>query len=185
MTSQPIEVDTSLHLVSPIGVPGVDSDAFSLQPPSFGQAPSFAPMQFGGDTTGSTAPLSQSASGKRESVISYARQFLGTPYVWGGSSPGGFDCSGLVQYAFGKNGISLPRIAAEQARKGSRSSINSLQPGDLIAWDEGGNIGVGHIAIYLGGNQILEAPHTGANVRIRSLGSGGFDSKAFGVHLNY
>lgn len=119
------------------------------------------------------------ASGVRGKLIESAQQSLGTPYVWGGSAPGGFDCSGLIYYWYNKLGVKVPRIAHDQAAIGQRAPINSLSPGDLVGFRPGQ--GVPHIAIYLGGGRILEAPHTGAQVRIRALGKG---EDAFGVHLN-
>jgi cell wall-associated NlpC family hydrolase len=123
------------------------------------------------------------ATGTRESLVKYAKQFLGTPYVWGGSHPGGFDCSGLVQYVTKKFGLNLPRISNAQANSGTRTSIQNLQAGDLVAWDENKrNNGADHIAFYIGNGYVLEAPHTGANVRIRKIGK---NEGAYGVHLNY
>jgi cell wall-associated NlpC family hydrolase len=129
---------------------------------------------------------SVSATGQRQAILSYAQKFLGTPYQWGGSNPqSGFDCSGLVQYVLGQNGVKIARTSQEQARAGKRTSISSLQPGDLVGWDEGGNTGVGHIAFYMGNGQILESPHTGADVQTRSLNSGGWDKNAFGISMSY
>jgi cell wall-associated NlpC family hydrolase len=123
------------------------------------------------------------ATGTRADVVAYARKFLGVNYVWGGASPSGFDCSGLVQYVTSKFGLHLPRISADQARSGKRTSIGNLMPGDLVAWDENGrNNGADHIAFYIGNGMILEAPHTGAQVRIRKLGK---NEGAWGVHLDY
>lgn len=125
----------------------------------------------------------ESGSGGREDVIKYAKQFLGVNYVWGGSSPSGFDCSGFTQYVAKKFGVNLPRISAQQARFGTRTDIKSLQAGDLVAWDENNrNNGADHIAFYMGNGYILEAPHTGAQVRIRKLGK---NEGAWGVHLKY
>lgn len=119
----------------------------------------------------------------REALVKYAKSFLGTPYVWGGSSPGGFDCSGLVQYVAKKFGLNLPRVSYQQANSGTRTNIADLQAGDLVAWDENNrNVGADHIAFYIGNGYILEAPHTGAQVRIRKLGK---NEGAWGVHLDY
>jgi cell wall-associated NlpC family hydrolase len=121
----------------------------------------------------------QGNQGRRGSVIDLAEQYLGTPYVWGGSQPGGFDCSGLIQYAMKQAGIDVPRVSWDQLAMGQRTDVKNLRPGDLVGFHDGS-----HVALYLGNNQILEAPRTGLNVRIRSLGSGSFDQSAFGVSLD-
>ena len=117
----------------------------------------------------------------RDKILTEAMRYIGTPYVWGGTSPKGFDCSGLIQYVYGKYGLDLPRISADQANFGSRTDVGDLRPGDLVAWDNSGrNAGADHIAIYAGDGYIIEAPHAGASVRRRKLGS---NEGAWGVSL--
>lgn len=83
------------------------------------------------------------------SIVTYARQFVGTPYVYGGTTPAGFDCSGFVQYVFAQFGYSLPRTSGAQAAVGHRISAAEARPGDLVVW------GTHHIGIYTGnGNHI-------------------------------
>jgi cell wall-associated NlpC family hydrolase len=97
-------------------------------------------------------------------VVGVAMQYLGTPYVWGGASPGGFDCSGFVMYVYGQIGVSLPHSSYAQYGYGSPVSQGDLQPGDLVFFD-----GLGHVGIYVGGGSFIHAPHTGDVVKISSL----------------
>jgi cell wall-associated NlpC family hydrolase len=97
-------------------------------------------------------------------VVGIAMRYLGTPYVWGGSSPAGFDCSGFVAYVFGQMGVSLPHYAGAQYGYGTDVPRDQLAPGDLVFFD-----GLGHVGIYIGGGEFIHAPHTGDVVRISSL----------------
>jgi peptidoglycan DL-endopeptidase CwlO len=112
----------------------------------------------GADTV--VAPPSQYGNG----VVSYAMQMIGTPYVWGGGAPGGFDCSGLVMWAYAQVGVSLPHSSYAQWNYGVSVSAGELEPGDLVFFD-----GLGHVGMYIGGGQFIEAPHTGAFVQISNL----------------
>jgi peptidoglycan DL-endopeptidase CwlO len=104
-------------------------------------------------------------------VIGIAMQYLGVPYVWGGMSPAGFDCSGLIAYSFAQIGVSLPHHAAAQYGYGAPVSRDQLQPGDLVFFN-----GLGHAGIYVGGGQFIHAPHSGDVVKISSLYEGWYDS---------
>ena len=118
------------------------------------------------------------ATGIRGKVLDEAKKYLGVNYVWGGTTPKWFDCSGLLQYSLGKYGIHIPRVAYQQAGAGRRAALSELQPGDFVGFGSD----VHHIAFYLGNGQILEAPRTGAQVRIRKLGK---NENAFGVKFSY
>jgi cell wall-associated NlpC family hydrolase len=101
---------------------------------------------------------------------------LGTPYVWAGSQPGGFDCSGLVMWAFAQVGVSLPHSSYAQYGYGVPVSRDQLQPGDLVFFD-----GLGHVGIYIGGDQFVHAPHTGDVVKISSLSEGWYTATYVGA----
>jgi cell wall-associated NlpC family hydrolase len=98
-------------------------------------------------------------------VADLARRFVGVTYVWGGESPaGGFDCSGLVRYVFGRLGVSLPHNAAAQFGYGRAITRGSLEPGDLVFFSE-----LGHVGIYVGHGRFVHAPFSGARVRVEPL----------------
>jgi len=125
----------------------------------------------GGITAGSTTPERYSAA------VGIAEQYLGVPYVWGGASPSGFDCSGLVMYVYAQLGVSLPHYTVSQYNypNAVHVSRSQLQPGDLVFF-----AGLGHVGIYIGGNQFIHAPHTGAVVSIDSL-TGWYSSEYYGA----
>lgn len=106
-------------------------------------------------------------------VVPIAKKYLGTPYVWGGTTPSGFDCSGLVQYSYRQLGISLPRTSRTQFWAGSYippDRLDLLGPGDLVFFGRDGDPGrIHHVGIYVGDGQYLHAPQTGDVVRISSL----------------
>jgi cell wall-associated NlpC family hydrolase len=109
-------------------------------------------------------------------VVGIAMQYLGVPYVWGGASPSGFDCSGLIMYAYSQMGVSLPHHAASQYGMGVPVSRDQLQAGDLVFFN-----GLGHAGIYIGGGQFIHAPHSGDVVKISSLSDSWYASTWFGA----
>jgi len=102
------------------------------------------------------------------SAVAAARSVLGDPYQWGGTGPTSWDCSGLTQWAYGQAGISIPRTAAEQWNSGSHPAITELLPGDLLFWATNpvDPTSIHHVALYLGGGYMIEAPHPGAFVQL-------------------
>ncbi|MDU4568786.1 NlpC/P60 family protein [Corynebacterium sp.] len=114
--------------------PGAGSDATAHEVPS----PSPAPE-----------PAAEGGSAAGQAAVAAAKSQVGQPYVWGGTGNGGFDCSGLTQWAYSQAGVELPRTADQQAI-GQQVSADQLQPGDLVVWD-------GHVAMYSGNGEIVEA----------------------------
>jgi peptidoglycan DL-endopeptidase CwlO len=108
-------------------------------------------------------------------VVGIAMRYLGTPYVYGGASPSGFDCSGFIMYVYAQVGVSLPHNAAMQYGYGTPVDRSQLQPGDLVFFN-----GLGHNGMYIGGGQFIHSPHTGDVVKISSL-SGWYDSTWVGA----
>lgn len=104
---------------------------------------------------------------KIDKVIATAKSLIGTPYVYGGESPqeGGFDCSGLTQYAYKQAGYTLNRISSDQAKQGISVSQSNLQPGDLVFFSFNGNNKIDHVGIYIGNGQMIHSPRTGSTVK--------------------
>jgi len=118
-------------------------------------------------------------------MVKTATQYLGTPYVWGGTTPQGFDCSGFVQYLYGQQGVQIPRTTYEQWKVGQPvGNIDELEVGDLVFFNMGSR-GPEHEGLYIGNGQFIQAPHTGDVVKISSLRDG-YYSKQFvgGRHIN-
>jgi peptidoglycan DL-endopeptidase CwlO len=109
-------------------------------------------------------------------VANVALSQLNTPYVWAGAAPGGFDCSGLVMWAYAQVGVSLPHSTYAQYGYGVPVSRDQLQPGDLVFFD-----GLGHVGIYIGGGQFVHAPHTGDVVKISSMDESWYASTYVGA----
>jgi cell wall-associated NlpC family hydrolase len=110
-------------------------------------------------------------------AVGIAERYLGVPYVWGGASPSGFDCSGLVMYVYAQLGVSLPHYTVSQYSypNAVHPSRSELQPGDLVFF-----AGLGHVGIYIGNNEFIHAPHTGTVVSIDSL-TGWYSSEYYGA----
>lgn len=105
---------------------------------------------------------------KRAEVLDYAAQFLGTPYVYGGSTPSGFDCSGFTSYVFKNTVGTIPRVAQSQFDATTRVSMDELQPGDLVFFGSSAS-SISHVGIYVGDNTFIHSPHTGEVVKYESL----------------
>ena len=150
------------------------------------KASSKAPLFFrGGKSTGiAVSPMTLKNSGNQSStanaVIATARNYIGVPYVWGGSTPAGFDCSGLVQYVFQKHGISLNRTVATQYQQGVAISRSNLSPGDLVFFQNTSSAGLSHIGIYIGNGEFIHASSS-QGVTISQLSNTYWNARYYGA----
>ena len=135
---------------------------------------------FGGPAALLSSPAFSAAlsTAPQSGVIPIALQYLGVPYLWAGATPSGFDCSGLVQYVFAQLGVALPHNTVAQWNDPNAVSVpeSDLQAGDLVFFN-----GLDHVGIYIGGGYFVDAPHTGANVRIDNLSEGWYAAKYDGA----
>jgi cell wall-associated NlpC family hydrolase len=123
-----------------------------------------------GSTSSSNVTINVTALDLSSKVVSYAKKFIGVPYVYGGTTPAGFDCSGFVQYVYGHNGayqVQLPRTTYDQVNVGTPIAKSDMKPGDLVFF--GSQVSPYHVGIYIGSDQFIEAPKTGCNVRVSAL----------------
>ncbi|NFS12543.1 glycoside hydrolase [Clostridium botulinum] len=120
------------------------------------------------DSTSSIIPitLSSDISEEARAIIKEAQKYLGIPYLWGGTTPEGFDCSGLMQYVFNSQGIEIPRVSQDQQSFAEPINLSKLKPGDLV-FNKSSNST--HVGLYIGDDKYLHAPHTGDVVKISTL----------------
>jgi cell wall-associated NlpC family hydrolase len=150
-------------------VPKVLAYAQQYRAEGFGQAAATGAAASGGALGVQAAATGAAPAPAAQKALAVASQYLGTPYRWGGESPAtGFDCSGLVQYAYGQAGVSVPRVAADQYNVGTPVGRDQLQPGDIVFFKDSSGY-VHHEGIYVGAGRFLHAPHTGDVVKVSSL----------------
>ena len=154
---------------------------FALAAIVFGCACAFAHEDAHAAATGRTstrhAPIPavrKPTVGERAAGI--AIRAVGAPYRWGGSSPAGFDCSGLVYWVYGQLGIELPHSSYALYGQGRRVARSRMQPGDLLFFS-----GLGHVGIYIGRGRMVHAPHTGTRVQVVRLGRSSYGARLAGV----
>lgn len=120
---------------------------------------------------------------KGSAIVAEAQKYLGVQYVWGGTTPDGFDCSGLVQYVCNTLGISVNRVAEDQFKNGTPVNKDELQPGDLVFFEQNGYIH--HVGIYAGNNMMIHAPRTGDVVKYQSIDTDYYRSEYAGARRVY
>jgi len=101
---------------------------------------------------------------KTEAIIATAKEYIGTPYLWGGITPAGFDCSGFVQYVFAHNGIMLQRVSSDQSKNGNEVTYGNLMPGDLVFFSMNENGVVSHVGLYIGNDQFIGSENSGVRI---------------------
>jgi cell wall-associated NlpC family hydrolase len=123
------------------------------------------------DGNNSIPVIHGAVDGATKSALATVKEAIGTPYVWGGSQPGGFDCSGLLQYAWGKAGVKIPRVTYDQWKAGASIGRGQLKPGDAVFFrgSDSKNGLPGHVGMYVGGGKFIEAPRTGSTVHVSNL----------------
>ena len=129
-------------------------------------------------TTQTTTSTTTQTSGKGATVVSTARNYIGSKYVYGATGPNSFDCSGFTQYVFKLHGVSLNRTAAAQYSNGVAVDRSNLQPGDLVMF---GKSGINHVGIYIGGGQIVHAANPSRGVTIDTITSGYYNNNYVGA----
>ena len=115
----------------------------------------------------------KTSTNKTNEIVEYAMKYLGCDYVYGGSSPSGFDCSGFTSYVYKKFGYNLSRSSGGQANDGTKVNKADLQPGDLVIYKNQSLTKIGHVGIYIGNNKMIHASEPGVGVKITDI-----DSKA-------
>lgn len=170
----------------------IRSDYLTLtEAPYENKASSKSPLFFrGGKSTGTAVSatalknssnyIAGSSSSQADAIIATAKQYIGVPYLWAGSSPSGFDCSGFVQYVFKAHGISLNRTAATQYKHGSYVSKSNLQAGDLVFFQNTYKAGISHVGIYIGDGKFIHASSS-KGVVISNLSSSYYVSHYYGA----
>ena len=133
-------------------------------------------------TTGDPTPHVR-ASEMGQAIVDEAKKYMGVPYVWGGTTPSGFDCSGLVQYVCNSLGISVSRVTYDQVKDGVEVPRSELSPGDLVFFSNNGDIH--HVGIYIGNDEFIHAPRTGDVVKISSLNESYYAGQYCGARRVY
>ena len=149
-----------------------ENQASTSQPKYFRQGKAIGTVPTGSTSLSSSVTSSYSGTATGAGILSKAQSYLGSPYVYGGASPSGFDCSGFVYYVYGTFGISVGRTPAAQASAGTQVDKASLQVGDIVLFAGTGGSGITHAGIYAGNGQFIHSPNSRSTVSYSDLNSG-------------
>lgn len=132
-------------------------------------------------TTEENKEATTSTDGNTQDIVSYAKKFLGCRYVYGGSGPSTFDCSGFTMYVYKHFGINLSHSATAQSKQGKRIDRSNIQPGDLVTFNDSANISIGHIGLYIGNGQFIHAASGKGKVIISSLSESYYNKRLVAI----
>lgn len=149
-----------------------ENQASTSQPKYFRQGKAIGTVPTGSTSLSSSVTSSYPGTATGAEILSKAQSYLGSPYVYGGASPSGFDCSGFVYYVYGTFGISVGRTPAAQASAGTQVDKASLQVGDIVLFAGTGGSGITHAGIYAGNGQFIHSPNSRSTVSYSDLNSG-------------
>lgn len=149
-----------------------ENQASTSQPKYFRQGKAIGTVPTGSTSLSSSVTSSYSGTATGAEILSKAQSYLGTPYVYGGASPSGFDCSGFVYYVYGTFGISVGRTPAAQSSAGTQVDKASLQVGDIVLFAGTGGSGITHAGIYAGNGQFIHSPNSRSTVSYSDLNNG-------------
>ncbi len=152
---------------------GRDKSSASVAASSVSDVAALSVSENDPDTTGKPSPNTSRGESRADDIISYAKKYLGVKYVWGGSSPKGFDCSGFVKYVYDHFGVTLNRNSASQAKNGTKVKKMELKPGDLVFFDTNGGLNrINHVGIYMGNGKMIHSSSHYGGVVITEINSG-------------
>ena len=152
---------------------------------STGVAPSAAALKGNSGNTQTPSTPSTPINSKGAAIVNKAKQYLGVPYVWGGTTPNGFDCSGFVYYVHKSLGYPISRMLLEMYAQGTKVAKADLQPGDIVFFQGTYTSGVSHAGIYVGNGQFIHSPHSGSVVSYADLNSAYYTSHYYGACRMY